>query len=301
MSVAGHQSIGTESRLPLTMISMVRHGVSGYVASMRFARSLATSVALLALCGIARAESSAWSEDMKSAIRLTGGEAQKTPMQAGVEMKLAPGWHTYWRYPGDSGVPPEFDFSGSDNLKSATVLYPAPKLHKDAGGETIGYDTDVIFPVDVTPQDASRPVMLKVSVDYAVCENMCVPAKGQAELVLKPGTAARNTALADARARVPKRESAQVADLHLKRVGEDQVIVDFAASSDAPVSVFAEGRTKDWALPIPQPVKDAAPGRRAFAFKLDGLPPGTDPKKAADLTFTIVQGARALEVPARLD
>src|SRR3954451_2214485 len=126
MSVAAHQSAGTEKRLPLTMISMVRHGVSGYVPSMRFARSLAASVTLLALCGIARADSSPWSEDMKSAIRLTGGETQKTPMQAGVEMKLAPGWHTYWRYPGDSGVPPEFDFSSSDNLKSATVRYPAP-------------------------------------------------------------------------------------------------------------------------------------------------------------------------------
>jgi len=100
---------------------------------------------------------------------------------------------------------------------------------------------------------------------------------------------------------VPKRETAQAADLHVKRLGTDQVVVDFAASSDAPVTVFAEGPTKDWALPIPQPVKDAAPGRRAFAFRLDGLPPGTDPKKPADLTFTIVQGARAFEVPARLD
>jgi DsbC/DsbD-like thiol-disulfide interchange protein len=301
MSVAAHQSAGTSRRLPLTMISMVRHGVSGYVPDMQFARCLAASVTLLALCGIARADSSPWSEDLKSAIRLTAGETQKTPMQAGVEMKLAPGWHTYWRYPGDSGVPPEFDFSGSDNLKSATVLYPAPKLHKDAGGETIGYDANVIFPVEVTPQDASKPVKLKLSVDYAVCENMCVPAKGEAELVLKPGTAARNTALADARARVPKRETAQAADLQVKRAGADQVVVDFAAPADAPVNVFAEGPTKDWALPIPQPVKDAPAGRRAFAFKLDGLPPGTDPKKPAELLFTIVQGARAFEVAARLD
>ncbi len=269
--------------------------------TMQFARCLAASIALLALCGIARAETSSWSEDMKSAIRLIGGEAQKTPIQAGVELKLAPGWHTYWRYPGDSGVPPEFDFSGSDNLKSATVLYPAPKLHKDAGGETIGYDSNVIFPIEVTPIDASKPVKLKVSLDYAVCENMCVPAKGEAELTLNPGTTVANTALADARAHVPKRETAQGADLHVKRVGGDQVVIDFPAPADAPVVVFAEGPTKDWALPIPSALQDAPAGRRAFGFRLDGLPPGTDPKKPVDLTFTIVQGARAIEVLARLD
>jgi DsbC/DsbD-like thiol-disulfide interchange protein len=269
---------------------------------MQLARPVAASaLALVALCGIARADSSAWSEDMKSGIRLIGGETARTPMQAGVEMKIAPGWHTYWRYPGDSGVPPEFDFAGSDNLKSATVLYPAPKLHKDAGGETIGYDADVIFPIEVVPKDASKPVKLKLSMDYAVCENMCVPAKGEAELLLNPGDPAANTALIDARARVPKRESAQAVDLHVKREGADQVVVDFAAPTDAPVTVLAEGPTKDWALPIPQPVKNAPAGRRAFSFKLDGLPPGTDPKKPADMTFTILQGARAIEVAARLD
>jgi DsbC/DsbD-like thiol-disulfide interchange protein len=269
---------------------------------MQFARSIAAAgAALLISCGAVSADSSPWSEDMKSAIRLVGGETAAAPAQAGVEMKLAPGWHTYWRYPGDSGVPPEFDFSASDNLKSARVLYPAPKLHKDPGGETIGYDADVIFPVEVTPKDASKPVKLKLSLDYAVCENMCVPAKGEAELTLKPGNAAANTALAKARARVPKRETAQALDLHVKRDGADQAIVDFAAPAEAPVAIFAEGPTKDWALPIPQPVKDAPAGRRAFRFKLDGLPPGSDPKKPADLTFTIVQGERAVEVAARLD
>jgi DsbC/DsbD-like thiol-disulfide interchange protein len=268
---------------------------------MQFAKTTAVvGAALLLSCGIACAESSPWSQDLKSAIRLIGGETASAPMQAGVEVKLAPGWHTYWRYPGDSGVPPEFDFSASDNLKSATVLYPTPKLHKDAGGEIIGYDADVIFPVAVTPVDASKPVKLKLSLDYAVCENMCVPAKGEVELILTPGDAAANTALADARARVPKRETAQALDLHVKRDG-GQAIVDFAGPADAPVTVFAEGPSKEWALPIPQPVKDAPAGRRAFRFKLEGLPPGIDPKKPADLVFTIVQGTHAVEVAARLD
>jgi DsbC/DsbD-like thiol-disulfide interchange protein len=261
--------------------------------------SAVSAIALFAACGAVRAQSSAWSEDLRSAVRLIAGETASQPMHAGVEMKLQQGWHTYWRYPGDSGVPPQFDFSRSDNLRSAIVLYPAPQLHKDAGGETIGYEQDIIFPVQVTAKDASKPVRLHLSLDYAVCENMCVPAKGEAELVLKPDAQAANPALKAAEARVPVKETAAAADLHVKREG-DKVVVDFPAPKDASVTVYAEGPTADWALPIPKPV-DAPGGRRAFSFKLDGLPPGADPKKPADLTFTILEGSRAFEVTTRLD
>src|SRR6478672_4527164 len=116
-------------------------------AVMLSTRPMLFTVSLIAagLGGPAHAETSRWSDEMQSAVRLISGETAAAPMRAGVEMKLTAGWHTYWRYPGDSGVPPQFDFSGSDNLKSAVVLYPAPTLHKDPAGETIGYENDVIF------------------------------------------------------------------------------------------------------------------------------------------------------------
>src|SRR3954462_403615 len=113
---------------------------TGMFAAARF---LSAAALTLALSGLAQAESSAWSEDLRSAVRLVSGDTATKPMHAGIEMKLQKGWHTYWRYPGDSGVPPQFDFAKSDNLKSATVLYPAPELHTDAGGQTIGYQQDV--------------------------------------------------------------------------------------------------------------------------------------------------------------
>ncbi len=74
-------------------------------------------------------------------------------LRAGIEIKLQPGWKTYWRYPGDSGVPPQFDFAGSENLASAEVLYPAPHSFKDEAGTSIGYKETVVFPV------ASRPAI----------------------------------------------------------------------------------------------------------------------------------------------
>src|SRR5262249_3515978 len=117
------------------------------------------------------ADESPWREDVRSAIRLIAGSnkaADNAVLRAGVEVKLQPGWKTYWRYPGDSGVPPHFDFSGSENLKSADVLYPAPHLFTDETGQSLGYKDTVIFPVVVSPQQAGKPVRLSVKVDYAV-------------------------------------------------------------------------------------------------------------------------------------
>src|SRR5512134_1370659 len=79
----------------------------------------------------ASADVSAWDGDARAGVRLVSGgtksDGGQSALRAGVEIRLAPGWKTYWRYPGDSGVPPRFDFSGSQNVKSVTVRYPAPQ------------------------------------------------------------------------------------------------------------------------------------------------------------------------------
>src|SRR5215207_10626191 len=81
--------------------------------------------------------------------------------RAGVEIKLKEGWKTYWRYPGDSGVPPALDFSRSQNVKTVTVLYPAPMRFPDgAGGNSIGYKGVVVLQLHVVPEDAGKPVPL---------------------------------------------------------------------------------------------------------------------------------------------
>src|SRR5262245_8662823 len=84
------------------------------------------------------ADASAWDESSKSGIRLISGKASADgTLRAGIELKLSPGWKTYWRYPGDSGVPPQFDFSRSSNVKSVTVSWPAPHRFSDGAGYSI--------------------------------------------------------------------------------------------------------------------------------------------------------------------
>ena len=269
--------------------------------------------AALAACGVMllgasahAADASPWSQDSRSGIRLLAGANRtgEAPLRAGIEIKLQPGWKTYWRYPGDSGVPPRFDFSGSENLKSAKVLYPAPHLFADESGNSLGYKDAVIFPLLISPLLPGKPVTLRLKLDYAVCEKLCIPAEGRAELTLGAGASSLDAELAAAEARVPKPVSAAAAGLSVRRVNDAAkplIAVDLKAPADKPVALFVEGPTPEWALPIPKPAQDAPAGHRRFGFTLDGLPPGVNPKGHFELTFTVIEGERAIEVKTHLD
>jgi len=267
----------------------------------------ACSVALLFGAPARAADASPWVEDNYSAIRLIAGANKNgaDSLRAGIEIKMQPGWHTYWRYPGDSGVPPRFSYSGSDNLASVEVLYPAPHAFTDESGTIIGYKGSVVLPLRVFPRQKDKPVMLRAKIDYAVCEKLCVPVEANVELTISPAGGADNAALIAAEARVPKPVATTEAGLTARRANDDKrkplVFVDLAAPTGQPVELFVEGPSAEWALPIPKPAPGAPPGHQHFGFELDGLPPGVDPKGPFELTFTIVKGDRATEVKTHLD
>jgi DsbC/DsbD-like thiol-disulfide interchange protein len=268
---------------------------------------LGTSLAL------AGDDASRWDGDARSAVRLIAGAPaagknpdKGLPVRAGVEVRLKAGWHTYWRYPGDAGVPPRFDFAGSDNVKAVTVLWPAPQRIPEQGLVAIGYVRDVIWPLAIVPQNPAKPVTLRLKLDYAVCEKLCVPAEGKAELVVKDGSSA-DAALATALAKVPKQvalgEGSPLAIRAVRREGDgsrSRVVVDVAAPAGTDVALFAEGPAPDWALPVPMAVAGAPAGLRRFAFELDGAPPGAKYDGAA-ITLTAVAGEHAIEVTTHLD
>jgi DsbC/DsbD-like thiol-disulfide interchange protein len=253
-------------------------------------------------------DASRWDGDARSAVRLIAGSAPDgDPMRAGVEIRLKSGWHTYWRYPGDAGVPPRFDFAASQNLKSVEVLWPAPQRIPEQGLVAIGYTGDVILPVVIVPQIKGEPVKLRLKLDYAVCETLCVPAEAKAELVLTGGPSSHDARLAAAEARVPKKtalgEGSALAVKSVRREatgGRPRILVDVAAPPAAEIALFAEGPTADWALPVPAAVDGAPKGLQRFAFELDGAPPGAS-YDAARIVLTAVAGDAAIEVITRLD
>lgn len=94
---------------------------------------------------------------------------------AAVRLKLAPGWKTYWRSPGDAGIPPHFDWAGSDNLRGVGITWPAPEVFLTAGMRTIGYTGDVILPLTLAPHRAGEPMSLNAELEIGVCKDICVP------------------------------------------------------------------------------------------------------------------------------
>jgi len=142
-------------------------------------------------------DASPWDGDTRSAVRLIAGSSpapEQAAIRAGIAIRLKNGWHTYWRYPGDAGVPPRFDFAGSQNAKSVEVRWPAPQRISEQGLVAIGYTGDLILPLAIVPQNRAKPVKLRLKLDYAVCETLCVPAEGQVELVLMGGPSSRRRA-----------------------------------------------------------------------------------------------------------
>jgi DsbC/DsbD-like thiol-disulfide interchange protein len=267
------------------------------------------AASLIVASNAAAADASRWDGDARSAVRLIAGSSPPDggPIRAGVEIRLKSGWHTYWRYPGDAGVPPRFDFSQSQNLKSIEVRWPAPQRIPEQGLVAIGYTGDVILPLAIVPQIRGEPVKLHLKLDYAVCEKLCVPAEGTAELVLTGGASSHETALAAAEARVPKRTAlGEGSALIVRSVRREdtgrrpRIIVDVAVSPAGEIALFAEGPTADWALPVPAAVDGAPKGLQRFAFELDGAPPGAS-YDGARIALTAVAGDAAIEVVTRLD
>jgi DsbC/DsbD-like thiol-disulfide interchange protein len=277
------------------------------IVPLRAALAFAAVISAASLPVEARAQdASPWQRDGHSAVRLLAGSRSGAVLLGGIAFQLQPGWKTYWRTPGDSGVPPRFDFSKSENIEAVTVLWPAPtKFDDGAGGHSLGYHDQIVLPLRIVAKNADKPVTLRATINYAVCEKLCIPVQSDAELAFASVASTEDSALFAALDTVPK--PANVGDPNpltirdVKRDGKSDVLVDVVApSGTGPVNLFVEGPTPDWALPVPEPVEHSPPGVIRFRFALDGLPPGANPEGAA-LKFTLAGGDRAYEFNVNLN
>ena len=255
--------------------------------------------------GAARAQdASAWVKDAHSSLRLLAGSRTGSVLVGGIEIQLQPGWKTYWRTPGDSGVPPRFDFSKSTNVESVTPLFPAPKKFDDgAGGISYGYHKHVIFPLRIVPKNPNEPVQLRAAISYAVCEKLCLPVEAEAELAFTSAASALDSLVAGALNKVPKpvgtAEATPIALKSFRRIG-DRVVVDIAAQNSTGLELYAEGPTAEWALPVPKRIASEEKDLARFEFKLEGLPTNAKPE-GAQLKLTVVGADGAFEYNVRLN
>ncbi len=207
----------------------------------RFLAVLSAAAFLAAAIVPATASSTAWAGNQHAAVRLLTASddvAGASPIEAGLEFRFAPGWHGYWRTPGDAGIAPVLDWSGTPSLKTATVSWPAPTRLVISGLQNSTYEGSIILPVRLSLADLKGAADLHVTVDYAACSNVCVPYHADLGLNLPigPGRASDEAgAIAAARAAVPRAPSgAGIAVLRQAVVGngaERALVVDLRSDT----------------------------------------------------------------------
>lgn len=265
------------------------------------ARMAVAVLALAALPGPARAvDAPGPPASARSEARLVAGRDEAGLHVAGLEIRLAPHFITYWRDPGDAGVPPTFSFAGSTNLGSASLRYPAPRRLDEAGAVAFGYTGAVTFPILVTPVDPAKPVELAVAVDYAICHEICLPAHAALRLSLdgRPSEAAEDVAAALAAVPRPSAVGASgtpaVAGVERDLDGGFAVAATGAEDGSA---LFVEA-PEGWAYAVGAARRDGA--RAVFPVKRVEHPAGAE-RPPGPLTLTLVAPAGAVAVSVTLD
>ncbi|WP_264211015.1 protein-disulfide reductase DsbD domain-containing protein [Leisingera thetidis] len=162
----------------------------------------AALAALFAATAVTPALSGAADGEIVQIEVLDGGITPRGTYQAALRITLQPGWKTYWRAPGDAGIPPSFSWRGARNLGGLSMTWPAPEVFLTSGYRTIGYHDQLVLPLEVTPETPGKPVRLKGRMQLGVCKDVCVPAELSFDHPLD-GDAGRNPAIAAALASRP--------------------------------------------------------------------------------------------------
>lgn len=282
----------------LSRLALILAGAAALVSGDAVAQGASVS----SRPGLAAASASPWVKGHQSSVRLVAGAEALAGggvrRLAGVELRLAEGWKTYWRHPGDDGgLPPTFDWSASRNLKSARVLYPAPERIASKTGTSIGYGGSVVFPVEIEAVDTGLPIELGLGLEYGICKDICVPAEARLQLVVSPTLAVMPREFAQAMARVPgppvKGTERLVAAKAQLTGAAPSLVFEVAVASGPRSDLFVEAPTGVH-LPLAQPVGLPRGGVQTFRIDLKGVDDIAQ-LKGKSLRLTITDGVSGVE------
>lgn len=245
---------------------------------------------------------------------IDSGEMRDGARMAGLEINLQPDFKTYWRTPGDSGLPPVFDWARSKNVRQVDVLWPVPQRFDDQAGSSIGYEGKIILPLAVRLTDPSQEAVLTLTLSYGVCKTICIPVKSEATVRLPAGARSLPGAatIQKAMATVPvsaKLDSGAVPGIVSAKLIKDGPKWALEAETLVPeggkiVDLFVEG-PDSWLFGASVPIvtgKAQAPGvaRIVYRAPLEDAPPGFK-AEGTRLILTIASDQEATETAGTLD
>src|SRR6266542_6621877 len=109
----------------------------------------------------------------------------------GLLLRMAPGWHTYWKFSGDAGIPTELKWKLPPGWKAGEIQWPIPVKTIDPGDiQTYGYQDEVLLMQEITPPAKidNSPVKLSADATWLVCEKICIPGNASLQLELPKST-----------------------------------------------------------------------------------------------------------------
>jgi suppressor for copper-sensitivity B len=255
---------------------------------------------ILAPSFAAHAASSPWSGDQRAEVRLVTStdSVQGDTLKAGIEFRYPPGWHGYWRTPGDAGIAPVFDWTASQNVAFSSVAWPAPSRLVISGLQNSVYTGDFILPISLRLKRAHENTRVALAIDYATCANVCIPVHSVLALTLPAGNGepSSEASMINAAIKTVPRTPADVgitvvkSSLEASSLGRHLNVQ--LRSRDVPFQspdLFVEGAGAG--LPAPPQVQLSSNGREA-TLKVN-LPAATD--KTGPVRLTVVDGTRAAE------
>ena len=246
--------------------------------------------------------SSPWTSNAQSEVRLVSavsGVGDAASIQLGLQFKIKPDWKIYWRSPGDAGLPPSVDWTGSTNLAGADFAWPAPHRFSYGGLETVGYEGEVVLPIQVRLVAPAQPLVLHGKLDYLICAEICVPRHADLALTLPAGPAAASDnahLIGRYLARVPGPGALQGLTLDsVTAIASDtlEIVVSATPPLKAP-DLFAE-RVDLMQFAKPKVRLEAGGARAVFTLKSESET-GKGDIVAQPITLTMVDGDRGMEV-----
>ena len=253
----------------LTLCLLTAGGLSGFVGNANAGRDHEP---------LPQTEASAWHSGDHSRVRLfRAGVNEDGQDMVGLIIDLEEGWHTYWRSPGRLGLPPTFNWEGSENLRGVTVRWPLPEYISFDDYETYGYEGRLVLPLEISRENPDEPASLQLALGYAVCESVCIPVLGFLAMNLPEGERAARArpeftwTFEDAMSRVPtwdiEAAGIEISAARLVRTAGTQRALRISLSSQTPFDdphVILEG-PKDLRFGTPKLMLDST-GRHLEAL-----------------------------------
>ena len=222
-----------------------------------------------------------------------------------IQIQLEDGWKTYWRNPGDAGVPPRFDWGQSTNLKTATASWPIPKRLPDPYGVSIGYKGSITIPVKLKTSNAGQVVRIKLDMEYGVCAEVCIPVSSTLALELSPNPEdeTHNNLIAAWKAKVPSKDPAssglKLTAIEPLKDGKMGMLVTMTGTGGLKAPDMLVEGPAEYYFSIPELVSKTT-DQATFKFEIDGAKT-LDHLKGKSMILTIIDKSRALEMNWPLD